>query len=57
MSFKYVLFQEVGKSKTRREAVRANSLPMLVRSLYVGLHTQKGPANVCLTFPAERVYG
>jgi hypothetical protein len=41
MSFKYVLFQESGKAKTRREAVRANSLPMLVRSLYVGLHTQK----------------
>jgi len=41
MSFKYVLFQEVGKAKTRREAVRANSLPMLVRSLYVGLHTQR----------------
>ena len=41
MSFKYVLFQEVGKAKTREARVRANSLPMLVRALYVGLHDQK----------------
>lgn len=41
MSFKYVLYQEIGKDKKREERVRANSLPMLVRSLYVGLHNQK----------------
>jgi hypothetical protein len=41
MSFKYVLFQEVGKAKKREARVRANSLPMLVRALYVGLHDQK----------------
>ena len=41
MSFKYVLFQEVGKAKKREASVRANSLPMLVRALYVGLHDQK----------------
>ena len=41
MSFKYILYQEIGKDKKREERVRANSLPMLVRSLYVGLHSQK----------------
>lgn len=41
MSFKYVLYQEIGKAKTREARVRANSLPMLVRALYVGLHDQK----------------
>jgi len=41
MSFKYVLFQESGKQKTRVPVVRANSLALCVRSLYVGLHSQK----------------